>query len=134
MKSYRGEVSYQQPADDQWVSLVDDFVIVYCVSQPWVTSSIFVAPNSNLADGLMYLLMVKKSALNRFQFLQLMLGFESAAHADFDFVDFFPVKGFRLKPISKGSYITVDGEVIEHASIQAEILPKAVQILTTKNQ
>ena len=92
--------------------------------------SLIIAPESKLDDGLLWLLLVRRSALNRWKMVKLMMGFHNAAHVDFDFVEFFPVKSFKLEPLSQGSYLTVDGELIEHSNIRAEVVPKAIKILT----
>ena len=130
LRSYRARVSYLLPNQEEWTSVEDDFVIIYSVTQPWVAKDFFIAPKSKLDDGLMWLMLVKRSKLNRWRLLKIMMGFSEAKHLDFDFVDFFPVKSFKLEPLSKGSYITVDGEVIDHSNIKAEIAPKAIQILS----
>ena len=92
--------------------------------------SLFIAPKSKLDDGLLWLLLVRRNAINRWKMLKLMLGFYNAAHVGFDFVEFFPVKSFKLEPLSQGSYLTVDGELIEHSNIRAEVVSKAIKILT----
>ena len=92
--------------------------------------SLIIAPKSKLDDGLLWLLLVRRSALNRWKMVKLMWGFHNAAHVDFDFVEFLPVKSFKLEPLSQGSYLTVDGELIEHSNIRAEVVSKAIKILT----
>ncbi|CAB0010224.1 unnamed protein product [Nesidiocoris tenuis] len=47
----------------------------------------------------------------------------SGSHVDVSDVIFLPVTAFRIEPESKGSHLTVDGELIEHSAIQAEIFP-----------
>lgn len=41
-----------------------------------------------------------------------------------------PVLAFRLEPETDGSYITVDGEVVEYGPIQAEIMPGLGRIIS----
>ena len=43
------------PNSEGWVISEDDFVSVYCVSLPWIGTSILMAPKSTLSDGLLYL-------------------------------------------------------------------------------
>ena len=62
--------------------------------------------------------------------LKIMLGFSEARHATMDFVEFFAVKSFKLEPLCPGSYITVDGELIDHSNVQAEVIPNSMKILT----
>ena len=46
LRSYHARVSYILPNQENWISVEDNFVMVYCVSQPWVTSSFLIAPQS----------------------------------------------------------------------------------------
>jgi hypothetical protein len=38
-----------------WIVVEDDFVSVYCLALPWVGTSLFMAPLSQLSDGVLYL-------------------------------------------------------------------------------
>lgn len=44
-------------------------------------------------------------------------------------VELFPVTAFRLEPLCSKSYITIDGEVVKHETIQTEIMPSLVNVL-----
>lgn len=43
-------------------------------------------------------------------------------------VEMIPVKAFRLEPLSQGSHIVVDGELLKHSPLQAEIMPGIANI------
>ncbi|CAB0010214.1 unnamed protein product [Nesidiocoris tenuis] len=55
-------------------------------------------------------------------------GMSSGSHVDVSDVIFLPVTAFRIEPESKGSHLTVDGELIEHSAIQAEIFPSMANV------
>lgn len=58
-----------------------------------------------------------------FILLQFLLGLSSGNHLTAPNVEMIPVKAFRLEPLSQGSHIVVDGELIKHSPLQAEIIP-----------
>jgi len=51
------------------------------------------------------------------------LGLSSGNHLTVPNVKMIPVKAFRLEPLSQSSHIVVDGELIKHSPLQAEIMP-----------
>ena len=130
LRSYRAQITYKPKDSEDFVTEVDDFVIVYCVKQPWVSSTIIVAPEATLDDGLLWLHLIRRKNTNRLKMLRIMLGYSTGAHLDIDGVELIPVTYFKMVPISQGSYLTVDGEVVKNGSIEAEILPKAINIFS----
>ena len=57
-----------------------------------------------------------------------MLGFETGHHLNIDGIEMIKTNYFKFEPLSDASYLTVDGENIELSTIEAEILPKAINI------
>lgn len=51
------------------------------------------------------------------------MGLSSGSHLTVPKVEMIPVKAFRLEPLSQGSHLVVDGELLKHSPIQAEIMP-----------
>ena len=43
-------------------------------------------------------------------------------------VELFPVSAYRLEPLCKKGFITVDGETIDYETVQAEIVPSFARI------
>jgi sphingosine kinase len=129
MTSYKGKITYKLPSQDDWITVEDDFISIYCVSQPWVTSDFFIASKAKPDDSLLWLFLIRKT-ITRLQMLKLQLGLGYARHELMDCVEFFPVTAFKLEPKSEGSYIVVDGEVIDYGPLEAQIVPKAINILT----
>jgi len=61
--------------------------------------------------------------------LQFLLGLSSGTHLNCAHVEVLPVTAFRLEPETPGSYVTVDGEVVEYGPIQAEVMPGLARVL-----
>ena len=47
----------------------------------------------------------------------------------YDFIEFIPVRAFRLEPITPCGYLVVDGEIVEYGPIQAESMPSAGRVM-----
>lgn len=54
---------------------------------------------------------------------QFLLGLSSGNHLAVPNVEMIPVRAFRLEPLSQGSHLVVDGELLKHSPVQAEIMP-----------
>ncbi len=130
LKTYRGRLSYKTPnSKGKWITEEDEYVCVYAVTQPWVASDFFLAPDSKLADGLIYLTVIRKN-ITRSNMLKVQLGLGEAKHTTMkECVDYFPVTAFKLEPLEEGSYITVDGEVIDYGLVEAEVLPSSLNVM-----
>jgi len=132
LRSYHARITYKLANESELTETEDDFVFVYCVKQPWVASSIFVAPSAKIDDGTMWLLLIRRKMVNRFKIFKIMLGFENAQYLNVEGVELYQVTYFKLETSSQRSYITVDGEVLdsEVSSIEANVVPKSLSILT----
>ena len=134
LRSYHARITYKlaNQSEDHLTETEDDFVFIYCVKQPWVASSILVAPSAKIDDGTMWLLMIRRRLVNRFKLFKIMLGFDNGQYLNVEGVELLPVTYFKLETLSEKSYITVDGEVLEDKvdSIEANIVPKSLSILT----
>lgn len=133
LRSYRAKIAYKlkgSNSDTAVVTTEDDFIMVYCVKQPWVTSSMVIAPLAQLDDGIMWLILIRRGQMTRLRMLKIMLGFQNGNHVNEPGVEMYPVTYFKMEPLSKGSYITVDGEKLDRVCpLEAEIMPKAVKMM-----
>lgn len=94
-----------------------------------MASDCFLAPNSKLNDGIIWLVILPGN-VSKVQVVQFLLALESGKHPDLPFVTLLPVRAFRLVPVTTDGYITVDGELIEFGPLQARILPAASNVMT----
>ena len=134
LRSYHARFTYKlaNQSEDNLTETEDDFVFIYCVKQPWVASTICVAPSAKIDDGIMWLLLIRRRLVNRFKVLKIMIGFENGQYQNVEGVELLPVTYFKLETMSERSYITVDGEVLDCKvnSIEANVVPKSLSILT----
>lgn len=132
LRSYHARITYKLANQSELTETEDDFVFIYCIKQPWVASSIFVAPSAKIDDGTMWLLLIRRRLVNRFKIFKIMLGFENAQYLNVEGVELLPVTYFKLETLSHRSYITVDGELLDNEvkTVEAKIVPKSLSILT----
>ena len=128
LRSYPAIISYLDSKTSQLTTIQDDFVIVYCIKQPYVTSDFYIAPQAQLDDGYLWLLLLRRKNVNRFKLLKIMLGFHTGHHLDIEGVEMIRTKYFKFEPLCQRSYLTVDGELIDLCTVEAEIVPKAIDV------
>lgn len=49
-----------EPVPSDWVTVEDDFVMVYGVNAAYIGATLFVAPKARVNDGVIWLLVIKK--------------------------------------------------------------------------
>ena len=103
-------------------------MIMYCVKQPYVTSDFFIAPEAKLDDGYFWLLLLRRRNVDRLKLLKIMLGFSSGNYLNIEGIEMIRTNYFKFEPLSEASYLTIDGEVIDLTTVEAEIVPKAIDI------
>ncbi|KAB0795758.1 hypothetical protein PPYR_09819 [Photinus pyralis] len=117
-----------------WKCLAGRFIMVHASYQTHIGTDLFVAPQSKLNDGLIWLLVIHASA-SRSQVVQFLLRLSSGSHINSngwdDIIKIFPVRAFRIEPEVNEApgYMTVDGEVVEYGPIQAEIFPGLIKVM-----
>ncbi|KDR14977.1 Sphingosine kinase 2 [Zootermopsis nevadensis] len=118
-----------QPVPDHWSSIEGDFILVHASYQSHLGSDCLFAPNSKLADGIIWLLVIR-AGISRGQLLQFLLGLSSGSHLLIPQAEMIPVTAFRLEPETSGGHMTVDGEVVDYGPIQAELMPSLANIMS----
>lgn len=121
------------PAD--WVVETGDFVMVHAVYQPYIGSDCFIAPQSKLNDGVIWLVVIRSGA-SRQDLFKFLIGLSSGTHVPEqrnEFIKMIPVTAFRIEPTGTQGKMTVDGEAVEYGPIQAEIFPGLAAVLAPQS-
>ena len=105
--------------------------MVYSGHVSHMASNCFLAPNSKLDDGIIWLLYLTGN-LSRCQVVQFLIALDSGKHINLPYVSLLPVQAFRLEPLNAASrgVMTVDGELIESGPLQAHVLPSVANIMS----
>uniref|UniRef100_A0A1B6DK62 sphingosine kinase n=2 Tax=Clastoptera arizonana TaxID=38151 RepID=A0A1B6DK62_9HEMI len=118
-----------QPVPQTWQVYQGDFIMVHASYQSHIAIDCMIAPYSKLADGIIWLSVIRKG-ISRTHLLQYLLSLSSGSHILVPNTEHIPVSAFRLEPQCTGSVITVDGEVIEHGPFQAEVMPGLINVMS----
>ncbi|XP_054159202.1 sphingosine kinase 2-like [Oppia nitens] len=118
-----------EPVGKDWVTIDDQFIQIYASYQSHINSTAIFAPEATLDDGIIWLLFLR-SKVSRRQVIQFLLALEKGRHPALPYVDFVPVRAFRIEPYNNIGKMTVDGELVESGPIQAEVVPRMATILT----
>ena len=118
-----------EPIGSNWVTIDDEFVVVYSGHQTHLSSDCFFAPQAKLDDGIIWLLFIRGDA-TRAQVLHFLTALDAGSHINLPYVYLVPVHAFRLEPHSTDGRITIDGELIDCGPIQAEVLPSIARIMS----
>lgn len=118
-----------------WVHEEGEFVMVHVSYQSFIGEDFLFAPQSQLSDGVMWMLIIK-AGVSRSQLLSFFMNAGHGTHAegDNDHIKLVPVSAFRIVPEGSEGHLTVDGELVEYGPIQAEIFPNIVNILVPDNK
>uniref|UniRef100_A0A8D8M746 Sphingosine kinase 2 n=2 Tax=Cacopsylla melanoneura TaxID=428564 RepID=A0A8D8M746_9HEMI len=119
-----------QSLPSTWEVVEGEFIMVHAAYQSHLAGDCYFSPRSELYDGIMWLFYIK-AGISRNNLFHFLLGLASGSHVKVPGVEMVPVQGFRLVPHSTGSYIVVDGEVVEYGPIQAEIFPGFMNVFAT---
>ncbi|XP_011868908.1 PREDICTED: sphingosine kinase 1-like isoform X2 [Vollenhovia emeryi] len=113
-----------------WTTVQGEFIMVHAAYQTHLGQDYFFAPRATLADGIIWLLIVK-AGITRANLVQFLLGLSSGTHVTCPGVDMIPVKAFRIEPMEGMSgHITVDGEEVDYGPLQAEIFSSVASVMT----
>ena len=113
------------PVPDDWVTLEGDFVSICAAYQTHLGSDLIMAPGAHLNDGLIHLALIH-SGISKQQLFSTMTALETGSHVDNlpPNMEIVKVLAFRLEPDNgKEGVIMVDGEKVDYAPLQAQVLP-----------
>jgi len=140
LKSYRVRISYVRAAtagsdvtndSDDVIVDEDDFVLVQCVTKPWMAESLLIAPHfRSLSDGHISLILIRKG-VSRKNMFSWFLYQDKGYHVEMPCVDIVPVTWVKIEPATKSGNMTIDGEVVDFGPIEARIMPSAGSVMTS---
>ncbi|XP_041987400.1 sphingosine kinase 1-like [Aricia agestis] len=113
-----------------WTHEEGEFVMVHVSYQSHIGEDLHFAPQSQISDGVMWMLIIK-AGISRSQVFSFLLGLNQGNHstANDEYIKMIPVSAFRIVPEGPNGYLTVDGELVEYGPIQAEVFPNLVNLI-----
>ncbi|RCN43404.1 diacylglycerol kinase catalytic domain protein, partial [Ancylostoma caninum] len=110
----------EDEVSEDWTKIEEDFVSVYAVTLSHISNDGPFAPKAVMNDDRIYLTYIlRKNLPSRVDLIKYLTSIEKQKHLDLPFVEAVEVSAFRLEPLDPGSYLVVDGEVVDAKKIQA---------------
>lgn len=125
-------VPLTEPVPSNWVTIEDDFILVGAVYQSHLAKDNLMAANATLSDGIIHLIIIK-ATISRMKLAQVFSRLETGLQTDDPSTELVRVRAFRLEPSTPKGLMTVDGEVVDHGPIQAQVLPSMARIMSKKS-
>lgn len=119
------------PVPDNWTVETGEFVMVHAVYESHISSECLFAPAAKLNDGIIWMLVIR-AGVSRQELFRFLLGLSSGTHiptGPHEFIQMIPVTAFRIEPSGTQGHFCVDGEKVEHSSIQCEVFPGIAKVL-----
>ncbi|GAB4541206.1 MAG: hypothetical protein Tsb0014_32920 [Pleurocapsa sp.] len=139
LRSYRGRFSFIPHPDwkplncgaiakqGKWHVIEDDFVLFWAMNTSWAAHDLNTAPHAKLDDGAMDVLIVRRGASRR-QLLKAFLSCSQGKHISLPYVEYYQVMSFKLEPLTDKGILVVDGEPVDYAPIQMNIMPQLAKV------
>lgn len=132
-KGHYGTVN--DPIPNDWLTTdMPDLGNFFCGNMAYMSPDLPFFPVALPNDGMMDLVDIE-GTVSRITAVKLMLSVETGAHFDQKDVHYQKVKAYRisprLRPGQKQGFISIDGERVDFAPFQAEVLPGLGTVLST---
>lgn len=112
--------------DGSWKQISGDFQLFSMSNLPWLDMNFNLHPHARMAGGSYnFIYCLGKQGIIR----SMKLMTESEAGNHMHLVEEKQIKAFRIEPIAEDTWLVVDGEAIERATIYGEIHPELIRIL-----
>ena len=118
-----GQTSLKKPMGQEceWQVIEDEFVLFWAMNAPWATHNIKAAPDANLSDGAMDVLVARRG-ISRWQLLWAFLKSSQGNHISLPDLEYYKVGCFRLEPLTSRGILAVDGEQVDYSPIQMRVM------------
>ncbi|CAF3675084.1 unnamed protein product [Rotaria sp. Silwood1] len=107
----------------KWRRINGPFIHVLVTSKAAMSKETIAAPKSTLSDGYLTLQYIRADDSIRMNLVKTLTTMSDGKHLDLDFVEWMPIRAFRIVPNDKNGNILIDGEKVAYGPIQGEILP-----------
>ncbi|CAF3036400.1 unnamed protein product [Rotaria sp. Silwood2] len=107
----------------KWRRINGPFIHVLVTSKAAMAKDTLASPKSTLSDGYLTLQYIRADDSIRMNLAKTFSTMSDGKHLDYDFVEWMPIRAFRIVPNDSSGNMMIDGEKVAYGPIQAEILP-----------
>ena len=98
----------------KWRRIDGPFAYVLVTSKSALSKDTVSSPQSSLADGYLTLQFIRTRNSSRINLAKMFTGLDDGTHFDYDFVEWMPVRAFRIVPSEADGNLMVDGEKVAY--------------------
>ncbi|UJR22366.1 hypothetical protein I4U23_025428 [Adineta vaga] len=117
------------PSTSKWRRIDGPFAYVLITSKSALSKDTISTPQSTLADGYLTLQFVRTRDASRINLAKTLTSLSDGKHFDYDFVEWMPIRAFRIVPTETSGNIMIDGEKVPYGPIQGEVLPSIARCM-----
>lgn len=144
LRAYKGRFSFLPTADiplhptpdpaanqeNKWRAIEDEFILFWAMNVTWATYDIKAAPDAQLSDGAMDVLVVRRG-VSKLELLSALLKSAKGKHIFLPSVEYYKVCSFRLEPLTSRGILAVDGEPVDYSPIQLQVYKGMARVFCT---
>ena len=97
------------------------------MNTPWAAHDMNVTPHAKLNDGAIDVLIMRRGT-SRWELLQALMKCGKGQHLDLPHLEYYKVRAFKLEPLTDRGTLVVDGEAVDYAPIEMEVLPNFARV------
>lgn len=117
--------SLDDPVPSDWTTIQDQFILFWASQVTHASMGFHQSPLSHIGDGVFQVMMIRKP-MSRLQMVKVLLSMDAGQHTALKGVEMVQCTAWRLEPT--GSFNVVDGERVEDGVVQAQVVPKSMQV------
>jgi sphingosine kinase len=134
MRTYKGRFSFIPHPDCQlspkltisqpgeWHVIEDEFIFLWAINTPWAAHDMKPAPNAQLNDGAIDVVIMRKGT-SRLELLQALVLVAKGQHLSLPHMEYYKVRSLRLEPLTRKGILVVDGEPVDYSPIEMKVIP-----------
>jgi hypothetical protein len=98
----------------KWRRIDGPFAHVLITSKAAISKNVLSAPQSTLSDGFLTLQFIRSASSTRMNLFKAFTSLSDGKHFNYDFVEWMPVRAFRIVPAGTEGNMMVDGEKVPY--------------------
>ena len=122
------------PPPSAWTYVEGEFVAIVASLTSHMAHKMMSTPHAELGSGVFHIVCIP-AEVSRFELLSIMTSkLEIGEHVDHPKLRCLRAKAFRFEPVTSPGHLTLDGETIDYATIQAEAFRGACRVMCRKQR
>ena len=97
---------------------------------PKLSKDALASPKAHFSDGLMDIVITRRSQCGSFQLLKIFLEQEKGLHLRLPYVEFYKCKAFKIEPdVTQEGHFAIDGQMIPYQPVEVSVDQTRTNIL-----